>query len=429
LLTKELISNTYGLTSALLLAIQPWAIHFSRGSWEANVNLTLTALATLLFLKRRFALSALFFGTTLWTYQGSKLFTPLIILTLLVLYRSRYHILDLAKPLFITVVVALPILVGVATQSGRLKVFSVFSYTRQPETIQAILNQDKTDQINLTFYLFHSEFLDQARGVVQRYLNHFSPRYLFFAGDWSNTRQATPFSGYLYIPEILTLIFGFYFTIKNYHLNPKAYGLIIAWALLSPVPSAFSRDIVSAVRSLPLLLPLALISGIGLVQVSNRKILRFLYFGSLIFFLVYFLDLYFIHSPHYTAEGWLYPYKASLAAVAKNMDNYDKIVFTPKLGQPYIFTLFYLAVDPAMFQSQVHLTESPVGDVGHVPRFGKFEFRAIYWPNDRGLSSTLFVGDQYELPESDLQVTPNVQRLSEVTYPNGSPGLTVVGLP
>src|SRR3989337_2916838 len=34
--------------ASLMLAINPWAIHFSRGAWEANLALLLTTLATVL---------------------------------------------------------------------------------------------------------------------------------------------------------------------------------------------------------------------------------------------------------------------------------------------------------------------------------------------------------------------------------------------
>ena len=54
-----------------LLALNPWAIHFSRGAWESNVSLTLTVLGVVLLIKKRWLLSALFLGLTFWTYQGA----------------------------------------------------------------------------------------------------------------------------------------------------------------------------------------------------------------------------------------------------------------------------------------------------------------------------------------------------------------------
>ncbi len=145
----------------------------------------------------------------------------------------------------------------------------------------------------------------------------------------------------------------------------------------------------------------------------------------LVFLEIYFLDLYFIHAPKFTAADWLYPYQPAMKEVAENYNQYQKIIFSPKLGQPYIFALYFLKVDPREYQAQATLTANSQGDVGRVEKFGKFEFRNIYWPEDRKLTNTLFVGDQYELPEQDLDAT--VIKLSEIVYPNGAPALKVVG--
>src|SRR3989344_3441575 len=61
---------TRNIFASLLLAINPWAMHFSRGAWEANLNLLLVTLAVLLFVKKNYLTSAIFFGLTFWAYQG-----------------------------------------------------------------------------------------------------------------------------------------------------------------------------------------------------------------------------------------------------------------------------------------------------------------------------------------------------------------------
>ena len=421
LLIKELFGIWYSLFGSLMLAISPWAIHFSRGAWEANLALFLTTLAALLFIKKKYWLAALFFGLTLWSYQGAKLFTPLLILCLLAIFKT--NIKNLAMPFLFLLVFLLPIALGFRAQSGRLKVFSIFSYTRRLDTVEEIKRQDKN---NLAlFTLFHSEIIDQGRAVLQRYLNHLSPYYLFFAGDWQNLRHAIPYYGYLHIPEIVTFIIGLHWLIKSKTPGAK---LIFAWLLLAPVPSALSRDLISGTRSLPMIIPLSIISGLGLSKLFESKKLIFIYSFALLLSLFYFLDLYFVHSPNFTAADFLYAYRPALQLIKPLIPNYKKIVITSQLGQPYIFTLFYLQVDPRQYQPQAHLRESPQGDVGEVDRFAKFEFRPVFWPADRGQVSTLFIGGQYELPELDLQTTPNLERISDIVFPNGTHALRIVGL-
>jgi hypothetical protein len=98
------------------------------------------------------------------------------------------------------------------------------------------------------------------------------------------------------------------------------------------------------------------------------------------------------------------------------------------LGQPYIFTLFYLKVDPKTYQSQAKLQDNVFGDVGKVESFAKFSFTSIYWPKFRDQPNTLFIGDPYELPEKDL-TGPSLQKYGNIYYPNGQLALTIVANP
>ncbi len=403
-----------GLTCAFMLAINPWSLHFSRGAWEANLALFLLLLGAVLFVAKKLSLSALFFGLTFITYQGSKLFTPLLVASLLLVWSQTKKV----QFILIMLIFTLPIIFGGASQLGRLKVSSVFSYRRPQQVIQNLLTQDNTSKLNFTYYLFHSELLDQTRGIIQRYLNHFSPRFLFFEGDWSNLRHSTTYQGYLFLPEIFTFLVGITYLIK--HPSRFSY-FIFLWLALAPVPSALSRDIVSGVRSLPMVIPLIIISGIGLSKML-------LYSPALLLFIALYLDLYYIHTPVYTAADWLYAYKPAMEVVAQNYSSFDRIIISDKLGQPYIFTLFHLAIPTKLYQTNATIEKNAQGDVSKVTAFPPFEFRPIFFPSDRELPRTLLVGDQYELPLPDLEAAPNVDTIWQTAYPGGKPALTIVSL-
>src|SRR4030066_967375 len=75
------------IISALMLAINPWHIHFSRGAWEINVALSLTLAGIFLFLKslkniKYFIPASITFALTLLTYQGAKLSTLIVVVAL-----------------------------------------------------------------------------------------------------------------------------------------------------------------------------------------------------------------------------------------------------------------------------------------------------------------------------------------------------------
>lgn len=424
-LTYELFGRSKAIFASLIMALNPWSIYFSRGAWEANVMVFLLLLGFVLAIRKKIVLASIFWGLTLWTYQGAKMITPLLLFGYWWHLGQRHNIIkNYWKPVLVLCAFGLPILLGLPTQGGRLQVANVFNYTRPAEVVQRVMSQDLSQVGSLVYYLFHSEKLDQTRGVVQRYLNHFSPRFLFVDGNWKNGREAIAYYGNFHLPEVLLLILGLVFLFRNWHSGSK---FLLWWAIVAPLPAALSRDLVSGVRTLPLTIPLVILIGLGLAQLWNKKILFGLYCCVLIFFLTYFADLYFKHSPYYAADERLTLYKPAIELINQHIADYNQIVFTNKFGQPYIYVLFYNKVDPREFWQTVTRIPTHGGDVGEVLGFGKWQFQEFYWPSTRNLKSTLVVGDELELPETDLHFV-GLSRLGWVYYPNGDPALDVVGL-
>jgi 4-amino-4-deoxy-L-arabinose transferase-like glycosyltransferase len=462
LLTKALLTNSFHLggvkasaslqpatirgvssLTALLLAISPWHIEFSRGAWEANLAVFLISAGILCFLKglersRFLILAALFFGLTFLSYQGAKISTPLLLFGLIAIFWRKFRALPGRRFLFFgltLIILAWPIFWAVVSgMGGRAKVMSVFSYPRPTSIIWEILSQDKTGQNSLTFKLFHSELLNFSRGVLGRYFNHFSGKFLFFEGDWSNKRLGVPYMGVLYFIEILFLPLGIYFLINQ--RNKQAKYLLFWWLLISPIPAALTKDSISAVRSLNMVIPLTVLNACGLyyfltwVNIRSVKKLRVMcyvlcvtgYFWSL----AYFLDQYFVHAPLHNSTTTQYGYREVVNSIAPKVSTYQRIIFTPKYGQPYIYWLFYTKYDPRGYQQQAKLTESPVGDVGRIEKIDNIEFRDIYWPSDRGLGKSLFIGDEFDLPKKDLDQTPGTKILKEINFLNGQLAFRIV---
>lgn len=406
------------LYAPFLLAINPWALQFSRGAWEANVFLLLLTLGTVLFIKAQkksptfyYLLSSIFFGLTLWTYQGAKMFTPILILLLLFVYRKNINVKKMLWGIVTLFVFLIPIIIGLPTQSGRLKVFNVFSYTRSKEVVSEIFKQDSENKF--IFGLFNSEIIDQGRGVIQRYLNYFSPRFLFLDGDWSNARQTIVYQGNFYLFEFATLILG---------LASGASPFLLMWLIMAPLPAAFSRDIITSVRALPMIIPLVIISSLG-----AKKINKFLFLILSFLFLVRFVDMYWNHDYLFSADDWVSAYKQTVQRVVANQNDYKNVYFTNLLGQPYIYLLFYQKFDPVVYQKNHMYKEGENGDVGNVESFDKYKFGKIYWPTMRSDSDTLFVGGQYELVNSDIASTIGAVGLGNIAFPNGNIAFRIVG--
>lgn len=430
--------KTKALFISFALALMPWHINFSRGAWESNVALFFILLGIYCFLRLKEKIkflyfSALSFGAAVLTYQGGKMMVPLIILGLLIFFFdnlkkiNKKHLLFSVLVLFI---LSLPILSATFFGGGgRLKVMSLFSYHRPQEEIQEIISQDEGNKF--IFSLFHSENLFYTQGILGRFFNHFSGRFLFFEGDWSSQRHGPPYMGMLYYLDILFLILGSVYLIRN---KIKGSGFIWWWLIISVLPSALTRDSIQAVRSLNMILPLSILIGLGFCEVYSwlrqRKRLIFILIGGFILLIysycfIYYLDMYYFHYPLKSSEYWQYGYKEVIEEVNFSKDSYDKIVFTQGYGQPYIFWLFYSQYDPSLYQKQALLTENPYGDVGSIERFDNIEFRDIYWPSDRSLKNSLFIGTEEELPLRDIDPNRAVI-MKEIIFKNGKIAFRIV---
>jgi len=105
LIGKRKISKTVGekeartisLLASLLVTVEPWSFFLSRGAFEANMALMFIIAGVYLFLKgldngKLFIFSALSFGFSVWTYNSARIFVPVIIIFLTLLYKKPLKI-------------------------------------------------------------------------------------------------------------------------------------------------------------------------------------------------------------------------------------------------------------------------------------------------------------------------------------------------
>ncbi len=423
------------ILASLMLAISPWHVHFSRGAWEANLSLTLTLAGIYLFLRfvkdggRSIYLSVIFFALTLWTYQGAKLSTALVVAALLLAYRKRlgrFTRKQIAQVLILGFVLVLPIILSVFQgQAGRLAVFSFFSYRRPVEYVAGILNQEGVGINSWQYILYHSEPLNNLRGVLYRWTNYYSARFLFFEGDWANARHGAPDVGVLLLADLPLLILGLLYLARSQNRNAKWFVLL--WLLLAPLPAALSRDTIQGVRSLNLVIPLTLLSGCGVAfvfeAIRGRKfaILLLCYLAIYAINYVYFLDQYWVHYPLRSAKGWQYGYKQTIMKTSKEQNDYKQIVFQQSYNQPYIFFLFFQKYDPAKYQqvSKKTYQEGQFGDVGLVSGLDNITFRDAT-AGDLHNKGTLIVFDPEHPPFAELSQKQPDGIYKEITRPDDS---------
>lgn len=399
LLVKQLTKNKrLSLLSAFVLAVTPWHIHFSRGAWESNIMSTFLVLASHFFLMgiKKYNhyllnLSGFIFLLSLLTYQGAKLIVPLIIFGLLITnfkqlknqFNQYLDRLSLKTNILYTIlaagVISWYLVSFTGVNASRLEVMSIFSYKQTSQTVQKILNEHNLFKKNLHFYLFHGQWLHYARGILSRYLNHFSPRYLGFMGDWQSNRHSAPYFGMIGRLGLVLFIYGLYRFVAAEKSLKKHF--LVYWLVASPLPAALSRDQVSGVRSLPMSIALAFFIGYGLYQLTkinlNQKLKYLLYVFLIGLFIVdfsYYLDLYHNHLVANSPQDWLYGHQQVVKKI--NSQDFNKVYMTNFYGQPYIYYLFYSQYPPSEYQQKANLIQEG-SDIGRVKDLDNIKFQAI----------------------------------------------------
>lgn len=438
-LIKELFNNkSLGLISSLVAAISPLSIQFSRVAYESNLALFANLLATLLFIKGLkktyfLPLSMMFFGLSLFIYQSSRLFVPLLVIGLMTIYWKqlkidRWAIGGVVLALFFVATVGF-LLLG-ADQSKRLQTMNFFAYTRAEDSVTQIATEDKTTVQNINFQILHGEWFAYVRGLVERYVVYFSPKMLFVDGDY-DPRHRVPDFGILYFTSALFIPLGLLYLLRK---NNQGSRLILFWLILAPLPAVLSRDLTNMIRALNFIVPLIILDAAGMYFALSEvlKINRRLFYitilvisGAVLFNFLIFTDQYFVHMPKKYSKAWLYGYKQIVDMIPQNTSSYNKVVMSDTYGQPYIYYLFYKKYPPQQFQKQAVL-DQPTADVGTVRKIDNIEFKHVFWPDERLKANSLFIGTVEELPDQDVKPFPEYKILGEVKFLDNQPAFRMV---
>lgn len=428
-LVKELFKkDSIALISSFLMAISPWHIQFSRVAFESNVGLTFNILAALFFLKGLkkpgfLLLSAVLMALNLYVYQSEKVFTPLLALSLVAVFRSELLRIP-RKFIFLAfvcgLIVSLPMLSFLVTNKNSLERAKGVSIFAQPyphgEAIKLLDDKINNDKLG---FIFDNRRIYYAKSIISGYLSHFDLNWLFVRGDIA--RHHAPEMGLLYILELPFLLIGIYLLSKRGY--GKARSLMFLWFLIAPIPASITSGVPHAIRTLNFLPTFQVFTSIGVIWVLsglsnlNLKVKYTLICLLMLFFVfnfTYYLDQYFVQQNISNAKEWQYGYAKVISNI--NFDKYKKVIVSNEdiMDQSYMFFLFYLKYPPKAYQSQ---SEFASGGFRENHKFGKFEFRPIRWNSEIRDKDTLYIGRP-----SDFGVHPT-DYVYEEFYPDGQPAM------
>lgn len=409
LLTSLIFKNKWvGIISALVLAVSPYNLQFSRFNHELNFAIFFFMLGLYLFFKgleKKNWLLILGFaalGLDLLTYHSAKIIVPLIFPLLIILFFK-----DLCK-------LKKHFIIGVLTFSF----FATLLFIKPELLGGARLKQTSNLEDR------------KIENIIKNYRAHFSYNYLFANGD-KNPRHSIQTVGEFYKTDLPFLVLGLSALLWSLLKNKrKEFLIILAWALLGPVPASIGNEAPHAARAMFMTGSMHIILGYGVWTLISFVKDKYWITGAILAFLIsltysfipYIKSYYSIYPKKYAIE-WQYGMEQITEFVKEN-PNYYKVYIDNIRQQPYIFFLFYLKVPLSEFLKTVDYDESAAKGYNTVLSFDKFRFGGWNtidsYPGERILyvvTPSYYTGLKYK-------DSFDVMRL--VKYPNGTDAFYLV---
>lgn len=350
-------------TAALLLAISPWHLQFSRGAFEASLGLFFSTLGIYLFFKfedNKFWIipSLLSFVAAMYTFTGQRLFAPFIAAILFMQFwpvaLKNYKTVTIA--ILISSFLFYPLFIfATRTLEGRLR-FEEVTIFRNLEPINQSISDREKDNFAWWSNFIHNRRFYRLNEYLTHYFDAFNPGFLFVRGD-ANPRLSSQETGELYYFEGILLILGVYYLFKH---KEKYKIFLIAWVLISPLGPATARETPHALRMIHMLPSLQIIAAYGLVatvtSIKHKKLFAAAIALVAAFNVSHYVINYYINYPKNYSSEWQYGYRQAVAYVKSNASDADYVVVTKGLGRPYIYFLLYNNFDPVRYWATATVT-------------------------------------------------------------------------
>ncbi len=380
-----------GLIWAFVLAVSPWHLHFSRGGWESNAALFFLILGVYLFFislrpKNKFSFSPfqfslLAFLAAMYTYHSARIVAPALIIGLFFnqrryLWRQRIRLIF---PLFITAVLLFPL--GLSFFHGgaaaRFSGVGLLADSGPVWRANELLSQHRQKTWP---HLFHNRPLLYGLAFLQKYAAHFSGNFLFIDGD-KVPRSKVPDMGVMHIFEVWLLGLGIWGWLRA---RRRYLSLPWWWLLAAPLASALTFQAPSALRALPLVVPLTFfvaygvemilksfprVGGLGRIKWITLALIMISYFWGI----ANWSNQYFVYYLKRYPTAWP-NFKPLAQQLGKNQAKINKICLSGNYDQPYILTLFYLKYPPQKAQKEIKLTPADKFGFSTVRHFGRYWF-------------------------------------------------------
>src|SRR3989338_6547831 len=352
-------NRTTSVIVGLLGAMSPWLLLYSRTGFEVSLAFFLFLLGLFTFYlgtkkPKYIAISFWLFSFSTYAAYTERFVSPLLALLLIFIFKEYLFRKENRKYLLLgtsgALLIEIPHLFLVSTPA-----------------------------------FFPKGDLFSLGGFIARYIYYFSPEALFFKGD-PDLQRSVPemavFPFWLVIPYFV----GWYFCFKKRFSNLSK--LIIASALISPLPAALTSDPFATHRAMPLLAQLLLVIGIGV-----NKIFEILkpFLGVFLFLLIFMVSAlllwrsFFVLLPGERSFYWGQQY-VELAKLIKQDHQNLYLIDQGRLKIAYATIAYIADIDPLILQQpqSLEIEENYYSAFPYNPSysFPNVELRSLNWETD-----------------------------------------------
>ncbi len=471
LMVKELFkSEKLALVSALVLTFSPWHMQYSRAGFEVTELLFFLLIGLYFFSKglkngKWLWLSMASFALMPWVYSTAKMFTPMLLVALFLIWRKeifsiprKYLIYAAISLIVIGVPIAYSTVLGGGT--ARFGYVSVFTDpTTEPEVgtarqLDARKRGENRSGLKPTVLdkAIHNKFTFWGGNILRNYFQALSSDFLFNEGDL-NLRHSIKGIGQFYKLEAIPMVIGailFFAKHKDKRSissekqslasssGRKTKYLIAFWILAGVIPAAITRDGGTHATRLFLILPpfifliaYGLVEGINLVKNSCRK---YLTIGYIILFAIsfgFFIHSYFVHSPWDSERWWHFGYKEAIQSMKSIQGDYSKVIIS-MAGEPsWIFFAGWYQYPPELWHAGYPFKKTTVKGFGEISYIDKYYFGSpsveggVYGYGKVIDKKTLYIATATEVKVNlilEPERTPgDLKLVKAIAYPSGEP--------
>jgi 4-amino-4-deoxy-L-arabinose transferase-like glycosyltransferase len=384
--------KNYALLTSLLVAIDPWLLFPSRGVFQSNLSVFLLITSMALFFnreKKKFLLPLSLFTLllTLFSYHSTRIFSPLLLISILSIYRDDLISFLKVKKAYSTLILGI-----ISVFFISLALIFINPESRARSQWVFLIDQGAINKINeqralstlpqeLKRFVYNKP-LYVLKGFSDNYIKYFSPKFLFFKGG-TQYQFSNPKFGLLLYPNLIFFYIGFIWVFyKALIKKERNYLFILVWILIAPIAASITKESYAVLRSTTMLPIPEILSVLGFYfifdLIKKKKIIGKIFFGTYVLSLLFCLFIYFKDTMtnyiYNYSWSWQYGYEETIEFTKNNYFWYDKIIITKKYGEPHEFLLFFWPWQPKEYIFDKNLIRFGQSGWYWVDSFDKFYF-------------------------------------------------------